>query len=92
MSLAINPDLVSAVMIGNKWFPVYKDSFDLDSYEFVIPSESKADNDFIMHGGGNSGVCATGFRFQLANDLGVIMSGPLTAIQAVQYTHHEVKD
>lgn len=75
MSLAIETDEVFAVLVGGSWWKVQKNSFDLDSFEFVHGGES-------VYGGGQSGVCATGFTF--VTDTGVEMFGPLTAIQAVK--------
>ena len=37
-----------------------------------------------LHGGGQSGVCATGFAFQ-SDEENMVIAGPLTAILAVEY-------
>lgn len=88
MTLSINVDTVRRVKIGNTWMDVARDSngastFVLDSYEFVAP---KWFDDFdpsrVLHKGGQSGVCATGFSFEDASN-GTSVSGPLTAIEAV---------
>jgi hypothetical protein len=86
MSLAINPDGVLAVLISNEWIHVKPGTFDMDSYEYVVPSEaSERDEDFVLHGGGNSGICATGFRFICSDGIfsGRTICGPLTSIKAV---------
>jgi len=35
MSLWIDIDTISDVMIGNQWYPVLEASFDIDAYEFL---------------------------------------------------------
>ena len=80
MSLAIQVDNVKKVLLADGWHKVYKDSFDLDSYEFM-------NGKICLHYGGHSDVCATGFWFN--EDLGTntypIITGPLTSILAVRY-------
>ena len=78
MSLAIDTDQVTEVLLADGWHVVLGRSFETDSYEYVWDGE-------IVHGGGNSGVCATGFRFEeevLAKR--VLTVGPLTAVLAVR--------
>jgi hypothetical protein len=84
MSLAIDVDSISVVLLADGWHDVKDKSFTLDSYEYLwYPSaEAHERGEFeIMHGGGQSGVCATGFSFK---EQGII-SGPLTAILAVRH-------
>lgn len=81
VSLAINADLVSEVLLGGEWIRVRPHTFYLDSYEFM---EDGDEDSFVLHAGGNSGVCATGFSFVDFEISGVSYSGPLTAIQAVR--------
>ena len=87
MSLALDVDRVSEVLIGGTWYGVKKQSFSLDSYEYIWFAEGQIrgqDDPTILHGGGNSDVCASGFMFTTTrNGMTVLMSGPLTAIQAV---------
>ncbi|MGV8967202.1 MAG: hypothetical protein ACOH2F_13075 [Cellulomonas sp.] len=90
MSLHINPDEVAGVLLADHWHQVLPGTFDLDSYEYVTE-----DGD-ILHGGGNSGVCSTGFSFvEVHRATGDDESyegpsfhsriyGPLTAIIAVR--------
>jgi hypothetical protein len=82
MSLAIDIDDVTAVLLADGWHYVYKKSFALDSYEFMHGEQ-------LEHGGGNSGVCATGFSFierdQSATAVEEQISGPLTSIIAVRH-------
>jgi hypothetical protein len=81
MSLAIQIEDVSAVMIGGVWLEVKAKSFDLDSYEFMAgnPMENWR---ACLHSVREFGVRATGFTFQ---DDKAWISGPLTAIQAVRH-------
>ena len=87
MSLAIEVDDVVKVNISGKWYDVnhYDDgrtsSFALDSYEFLNGS-------LLLHGGGEGGMCATGFTFFDA-DTNLKISGPLTSITAVMYNEPE---
>ncbi len=86
MSLAIEVDDVVKVNISGKWYDVnrYKDgrsSFALDAYEFLNGS-------LLLHGGGEGGICATGFTFFDA-DTNLKISGPLTSITAVMYNEPE---
>ena len=75
MSLALDIDKVKAVLLADGWHAVAGESFMLDSYEYTWGEE-------VVHGGGNSGVCAIGFWFREESD--AIYAGPLTAIRAVQ--------
>jgi hypothetical protein len=93
MSLAIDPGMVKAVLLADGWHEVDDLDFELDSYEFVEPHPDPNRNGLVLHGGGNSGVCATGFRFQeVVYDPGedgevrylCKIAGPLTAILAVR--------
>lgn len=89
MSLAIDPGSVVAILLADGWHPVKRGTFDLDAYEFIQPG-STGNDDFIMHGGGQSGVCAVGFTVTeveytdgaIQSDRGQL-SGPLTSILAV---------
>jgi hypothetical protein len=80
MSLAIDIDKVSAVCIGGEWELVADASFFLDSYEFVWNRGGER-RDRMVHGGGASGICSTGFGFKTKG--GSWIYGPLSAIQAV---------
>ena len=89
MSLAIEVDDVVKVNISGKWYDLshYNDgrsSFALDSYEFICQSE-------LLHGGGEGGICATGFTF-IDADTNLKISGPLTSITAVMYNDPEEND
>lgn len=88
MSLAINPDNVVAVLLadGLGWHEVAGDSFDLDSYEFIEPHPNPDRDGLVLHGGGQSGVCATGFAFMDTG--GDWLCGPLTAVLAVRCQPH----
>ncbi len=74
MSLAIDVDDVTSVLLADGWHKVPNKSFNLDSFEFLWAGD-------LIYGGGGSGVCATGFSFE--SEDGTI-SGPLTAVLAVK--------
>jgi hypothetical protein len=84
MSLAIDVDRVCFVLLSDGWHRADPESFTLDAYEFVeYPSEDSLAGDArLAHGGGESGVCATGFQFR-DTDTGKPICGPLTAVSAV---------
>jgi hypothetical protein len=84
MSLMIDVDKVEAVLLADGWHEIADRSFRLDSYEFVWGNQYQRDNDEFttMHGGGQSGICATGFAFHNPNQQTI--AGPLTAILAVR--------
>ena len=93
MSLAINIDKVRRVLLADGWHTVKDDSFAMDAYEFLwYPNEDTTIMDAqIVHGGGQSGICATGFTFKEISardrayvDSEIWISGPVTAIQAVE--------
>lgn len=82
MSLRIQVDKVGAVLIGDRWFEVTPGTFNLDAYEFM-------DGATLIHGGGQGGVCGTGFEFVESRRDGrsdLRVAGPLTSIKAVIYT------
>ena len=87
MSLAIDVDKVKGVLLSDGWYEVKDRSFVLDSYEYLWWPEgadgAKIEEPDVVHGGGQSGVCATGFTFK--GNEGDWISGPLTAIEAVRY-------
>jgi len=100
VSLAIDVEKVTEVLIGDCWFEVEPRSFTLDSYEFIEPPDEydpeldhagmgrahwESQYGFTLHGGGQSGVCATGFVFAHAKQGGAYVAGPLTAVSAVKY-------
>lgn len=80
MSLYINAEQVTSVLLNDGWHEVKSGSFYLDSYEFA---EDHTAGGLLLHGGGNSGVCATGFSFDTAAS-NFRIAGPLTAIHAVK--------
>ena len=76
MSLAIDIDNVTAVLLADGWHKVARESFDMDAFEFVHEERT-------VHGGGECGVSATGFSFWTPDD--DLVSGPVTSIVAVRY-------
>jgi hypothetical protein len=83
MSLAIEIKNVTRVLLADGWHDVEKDSFTVDSYEYIQSHPNPDRNPLVLHGGGNSGVCAAGFAFRGAVG-GEWIAGPLTAILAVE--------
>ena len=76
MSLGIQVTEVEAVLLTTgEWVPVQRGTFDIDSYEYL-------DGDERVHGGGQAGGSANGFRFHTPE--GHEINGPLTAIVAVR--------
>ena len=92
MSIAINPDKVTHILLADYtadnldsgWWKVEPETLYFDSYEFVYPPETPNGEYDIVHGGGQSGVCATGFSFRPEGGDGWL-SGPLTSIIAVRH-------
>jgi hypothetical protein len=78
MSLRIDIDYVKSVLLADGWHPVYKESFDIDSYEFIQEANSRP---MLIHSGEHS-TCAAGFSFMEDED--TVISGPMTAILAVR--------
>jgi hypothetical protein len=86
VSLAIDVDLVEAVLLSDGWHPVADHSFTVDAYEFVWwPSGTKVDNDdpTMLHRSGDGSVPGAGFSFHDRDDM--LVSGPLTAVCAVRH-------
>jgi hypothetical protein len=94
VSLAINPDHVTEVLLADGWHQVDdmapdRSSFDLDSYEYELPHPDDNREGLVLHGGGQSGICATGFTFtEPVYEDGEChlcqITGPLTSILAVR--------
>ena len=85
MSLSIDPDKVTSVLLADGWHDVGEGAaFDLDAYEFVERDEDEDGEATrtVLHGGGQNGICATGFRFIDVN--GETIAGPLTSVLAVR--------
>ncbi len=98
MSLSIDIDRVSRVLLADGWHEVLKFSFDLDSYEFVQSDEE--DQEFGLHqrnsephvllaGGRVQGVPATGATWREAD--GSRICCPITAVLAVKVVTREHK-
>jgi hypothetical protein len=88
MTLAIDIELVSMVLLDGAWFEVAGHSFGIDAYEYVGNArerspEQGAEPD-LLHVAGDSGISVSGFTFQTAH--GDHLSGPLTAITAVRHS------
>lgn len=100
MSLAIDVDDVTAVLLADGWHEVANRSFELDAYEYLwsgmvdvtVEGLRQGRGEFggdrkplVVHAGGNSGICATGFAFtEKGQDGPVQIAGPLTSILAIR--------
>lgn len=82
MSLAIQCDNVIGVLLADGWYNVGKNSFGIDAYEYLWDK-------ICLHGGGDGGVCSSGFHFWGYKEgnpkVKLSMMGPLTSILAVSY-------
>lgn len=75
MSLAIDTDNITSVLLQTGWHDVAHHSFHLDAYEYVCEGD-------IVHGGGDHGIpCTGGFGFKTPLDEWIY--GPMTSILAV---------
>lgn len=90
MSLAIDVDRVIRVLLADGWHDVVEQSFSLDAYEYLwsgrdgvtVDQLDAEDDAMLLHGGGQGGVCATGFGFR--DEKGRWLCGPLTSVLAVE--------
>jgi hypothetical protein len=76
MSLRIEIGDVTSVLLADGWHGVRDQTFGLDSYEF-------AHGEDLIHGSGESGICAIGFCFE-EEATAQWLYGPLSAILAVR--------
>lgn len=77
MSLLINTNQVTRVLLADGWHEVLYRSFDLDAYEIV---EMADDGEIILAHGQVNKMCNTGFAFN--GERGRV-SGPITSIIAI---------
>lgn len=94
MSLAIDVDHVTHVLIAGTWHQIHDDSFTLDAYEYLwwengphARNQWGGDVDpVLLHGGGRNGICATGYSFRTIHENGEehLICGPLDKIDAVR--------
>jgi len=87
MSLSIESKTVRAVLLSDGWHRVKDHSFELESYEYIERGAAQDKDPFVLHGGGQSGICATGFicdTFGGRDGHGRRIAGPLTSILAVE--------
>jgi hypothetical protein len=79
MSLAIDVDNITHVLLADGWHEVQDASFGIDSYEFM--SRQGMGNSPMLGGGQEKHVAASGFSFTEGDH---ILSGPLTSVLAVK--------
>ena len=77
MSLAIDTSKVIEVLLADRWHAVLKDTFAIDSYEFVVDGKP-------LSGTPDPLMTSMGFTFAEADRGGHTMSGPLSSILAVK--------
>ena len=77
VSLDIDIEDVAEVLLADGWHVVHGKSFELDAFDFTLAGRR-------VHGGGDSGVCATGFSF-VTDQEGSRIAGPLTSILALRH-------
>jgi hypothetical protein len=88
MSLAIDVDRITHVLLADGWHKVVGRSFDLDSYEYIQksdehePGEHQSQPIPLLRGGAVAGIPSTGACWNEAGD--IRLSCPLTAILAVK--------
>ncbi len=79
MSLALDIDRITAVLLADGWHAVADYSFTIDAYEYLWGA---ADREPVLLGGQDRHITASGFQFRsTGNDL---ISGPLTSVLAVR--------
>lgn len=77
MSLLINTNQITRVLLSDGWHEVFYRSFDLDAYEIVEMDDYGAIS--LTHGEVNK-ACSTGFAFDGKQGR---VSGPVTSIIAI---------
>jgi hypothetical protein len=80
MSLAIDVDTVTAVLLADGWHDVIDDSFDVDAYEFE-EKIAEGEDPRLLHGGEHSGISDSGFVCRTSQGM---ICGPLTSLLAVK--------
>jgi len=83
MSLYIDIDKVSSVLLADGWYSVFELSFDVDAYEYLQRTDNDPFKDKLLHGGG------TGATWKLPT--GERICCPIDSILAVR-EKPQVKD
>lgn len=85
MSLAIDLDRVTHVLLADGWHEVTDESFIVAPYEFgqTVSTGTEEPTFVVLLGADNSGIQSIGFAFTEART-GSLMSGPLTSVLAVR--------
>ena len=77
VSLDIDIGEVAEVLLADGWHVVHDRTFVLDDFDFTHAGRR-------VHGGGESGVCSTGFSF-VTDEAGSRIAGPLTSVLALRH-------
>lgn len=83
MSLAIDIDAVTGVLLADGWHVVDDASFTIDAYEYLWGEDTIDCDAILMYNGERQG-CSTGFAFV---EDGSIVAGPMTSILAIRRAH-----
>jgi hypothetical protein len=79
VSLAIDAAKVVAVLLADGWHPTLRDSFRIDTYEFVHDAE------IVLKAGQSPPTSTMGFTFtEAGTDRTIEISGPLASVLAVK--------
>jgi hypothetical protein len=92
MSLAINVDRVTAVLLADGWHRVYGKSFDVDAYEFIAGKcDSRGDAVVVLAGGQCEGVASAGAIWEERGARAELLwvACPLTSILAMKVAEAE---
>lgn len=91
MSIAIEIDNVSAVLLRDGWHEVLNKSFEIDAYEFIHHNDPESQDYEVRVGGGElDGISAKGAKWQNATD-GTWIACPLNEIKALKYNYPRKK-
>jgi hypothetical protein len=88
MSLQIDQNSVSAVLLVDGWHPVEEMSFYLDSYEYVTRWHNGVDKQHIDYSSHRENEPRAGFSFRQGDET---IAGPITAILAVKHNPEAVE-
>jgi hypothetical protein len=85
MSLRINSDNITQVLLADGWHRVMEGTFDIDAYEIHDGAE-RGHEFWILRGGIDKHITSSGFTFKDPDADGEYIRGPLTSILAIRET------